>query len=122
MPTKAKANKSKLLIISIQSFCQDKSADKISCRKKIKYFPSFVCLLHGEHELAAVPKSCYNGANNPSPYPIFTTNVNEYIYIYTYTEIPEIPNSCKRTYSLSLTNHISACHASRHCSVFSNFV
>ena len=52
--------------------------------KKIKYFLSFVCLLHGEHERAAVLKSGYNGANNPRPYPIFSKNLNEYIYIYIY--------------------------------------
>ena len=27
-----------------------------------------------------------------------------------------------RPYSLNVTNHISACHATRHCSVLSNFV
>ena len=41
----------------------------------------------------------------------------------------ELMNTCRhstkfllRPYSISLTNHISACHATRHCSVFSNFV
>ena len=54
-PTKAKANKSKPLIVSPSSFYQDKSAEKkISRHKEIKHFPSFVCLLHGERERAAV--------------------------------------------------------------------
>ena len=35
-PTKAKANKSKPLTVSLSSFCQDKSVEKISSRKKIK--------------------------------------------------------------------------------------
>ena len=79
-PTKAKANKSKPLIISLSSFCQDKAAEKISCQKT-KYFPSFVCLLHGEHEWAAFLKSSYNGANNPRPYLIFSKTLNEYVCV-----------------------------------------
>ena len=48
--TESKANKSKPLIISLSSSCQDKSAKKFSCRKKNRYFPSFVCLLNGERK------------------------------------------------------------------------
>ena len=74
--TKAKENKSKPPIVSLSSFCQDKSARKVTChKKKIKYFPSFVSLLHGKREPAAVLKSSYNGANNSGPYPIFSTKL-----------------------------------------------
>ena len=72
---KAKENKSKPPIVSLSSFCQDKSARKITCHKKIKYFPSFVCLLHGKREPAAVLESNYNGANNSGPYRIFSTKL-----------------------------------------------
>ena len=43
-PTKANPNERKPLIINQLNFCQDKSAENISCRKKMKYFPraSFV--------------------------------------------------------------------------------
>ena len=90
-PPKAKAYKSKPLIIILSSICQVKSTEQISCHKKTKYFPSFVCLLHGERERAAVLKSSYNGANNPRPYPLFSTKL-ESIYIYVDVCI-NLPNS-----------------------------
>ena len=91
-PPKAKAKKSKPLIIILSSICQVKSTEQISCRKKTKYFPSFVCLLHGERERAAVLKSSYNGANNPSPYLSISSTKLESIYIYV-TVCINLPNS-----------------------------
>ena len=52
VPTKAKANKSKALIVSLSSFCQDKSAKKLAVLKKLNTsFPSFVYFMESANGL-----------------------------------------------------------------------
>ena len=87
-PTKTKPSNSKPLIINSSSFCHDKFAEKISSYKKIKYFPSFVCLLDGECKRAAVLKSNFNGGNNLSPYLIFSKKL-EHIYVGVRVNLPK---------------------------------
>ena len=62
-PTKAKANKSKPLIVYRVSV-KINLFKNISCCKKMKYFPSFVCLLHGDRERAAIIIKINKNNNN----------------------------------------------------------
>ena len=69
---KIKANHQQLVYrVSVKIYLREKLPVII----EIKYFPSFVCLLHGKREPAAVLESSYNGANNSGPYRIFSTKL-----------------------------------------------
>ena len=80
-PTKAKANKSKPRKLVYRVSVKINLQKKISCRKKIKYFPSFVCLLQSERERAAVLKAFITVAMIPAQILFSTQILNEYVYV-----------------------------------------
>ena len=73
-----------VLFVSSQSVkinLRQKRKKKIRRPKKIKYFPFFVCELHGERERAAVLKAVIT-VINPAHILFLAQTLNDYIYIY----------------------------------------
>lgn len=72
-PAKAKPNEREPLIINQSNFCHDKLLKKLVAVKKLNILFGLRLFTSWRARTAAILKGSYNGANNPSPYPVFST-------------------------------------------------